>query len=298
MRASIVIRTYNEQRYLPRLLRAIHTQSTQGLDYEVIVVDSGSTDKTLELAKDYRCKIVHIAKSEFSFGRSLNLGCAAARGDCLVFISGHCVPVNDEWLVRLVAPLVEGQVAMTYGRQIGGETTRFSEHQIFSKFYPKNSQTPQKGYFCNNANSALLQSVWSTYRFNESLTGLEDMYLGKQLTEVGIKLGYVAEAMVYHYHHESWATVQRRYEREAIALQYIMPEIHVSFADFLRYLSSALLLDMGCALQQKQLWQLSKEIFLFRFMQFWGTYRGNHNHRQLSRKRKETYFYPRQTEVL
>lgn len=249
---SIVIRTYNEERYLEELLQAIHSQNVGDLRYEVILVDSGSTDKTLEIARNFNCRIVNIKKSEFSFGRSLNIGCAAAQGDYLVFISGHCVPTNEFWLNNLVQPLISGDIALTYGRQVGGETTKFSEHLLFEKFYPSHSQIPQKDFFCNNANSALLKNIWKLYPFNEALTGLEDMYLGKQLVAAGMSIGYVAEAAVYHHHDEPWHVVRRRYEREAIALQEIMPEVQISFGDFLRYFLSGLLLDSSNALQQRK----------------------------------------------
>jgi hypothetical protein len=87
--------------------------------------------------------------------------------------------------------------------------------------------------------------------------------------------------------------VKRRYEREAIALQEIMPEVHINFGDFLRYFISAVLLDAGSALQQKNLSSKLGEIFMFRLMQFWGSYRGNHEHRKISAQMKEMYFYPR-----
>src|SRR6185436_4129137 len=124
-------------------------------------------------------------------------------------------------------------------------------------------------------------------------TGLEDMHLSKELVGRGMKVGYVADAAVFHLHDESWAQVRRRFEREAIALQHIMPEIHVSFADFVRYFVSAVLLDCGAALQTNQFRKRAREIFLYRMMQFWGSYRGNQFHRQLSRARKDKYFYPR-----
>ena len=291
--ASIVIRTYNEQRYLEKLLEAIQKQVVDDLVYEVIIVDSGSSDKTLEIAHKFDCKILHIKKSEFSFGRSLNIGCAAATGDYLLFISGHCVPINEFWLISLVKPLIAQNIDITYGRQLGGETTKFSEHQLLSKFFPKDSQIPQQSFFCNNANLAVLKKVWKLYKFDEALTGLEDMYLGKQVVAAGGAIGYVAEAAVYHYHDESWNIVKRRYEREAIALQEIMPEVHINFGDFLRYFISAVLLDAGSALQQKKLSSKFGEIFMFRLMQFWGSYRGNHQHRKISAQMKEIYFYPR-----
>lgn len=290
--ASIVIRTYNEERYLPELLDAIADQETDGLNVEVIIVDSGSTDKTLEIVSGRADKVVHIAKEDFSFGRSINLGCQAATGDYLVFTSAHCVPASRRWLVELVRPLVENKVTYSYGRQLGGPESKFSECQLLLKYFPEVSQVPQEGFFCNNANAALRRDLWERFPFDEALTGLEDMHLAKKLVENGHRLGYVAEAPVYHYHHESWSKVKRRYEREAIALQHIMPEVQVGFRDFLRYVMSAILLDSGTAMQQKRLLRVFPEIVMFRLMQYWGTYRGNQDHRKLSRHRKEQYYYP------
>jgi len=292
MKASIVIRTYNEQRHLSSLLQAICEQSAH-FEYETLVVDSGSTDKTVELAERFGCRVIHIAKEDFSFGRSLNIGCRAAQGENLVFISGHCVPLNSNWLEQLIAPLGRDSIVYCYGGQQGNGDSKFSECQIFRKYFPPISQLPQTGFFCNNANAALRRDVWVEHPFDEELTGLEDMFLSKRLVSLGMKIGYVADAAVYHLHDESWAQVRRRFEREAIALQYIMPEIHVSFADVLRYFSSAVWMDFIDANKRRILGRKAKEIVMYRLMQFWGVYRGNHMHRLLSRATKEQYFYPR-----
>jgi rhamnosyltransferase len=290
---SIVIRTLNEAEHLGALLDAIARQDYDAGSVETVLVDSGSTDATLAIAASHGMKIVHIAKDEFSFGRSLNLGCAAASGEALVFVSGHCVPAAEDWITKLAAPLRDRQTPYCYGGQLGAETSRFSEKQIFSKYFPPVSRVPQEGFFCNNANSALLKSVWETNPFDEQLTGLEDMHLAKRLVEQGYAIGYVADAAVYHIHDERWRQVRLRFEREAIALQRVMPEVHLSFGDFLRYVSSAVLLDLGSALQQGCFRKVAREIFLYRLMQFWGAYRGNHVHRTLSRSAKHAYFYPR-----
>ncbi len=292
MKSSIVIRTYNEERHLASVLAAIKCQ-TVSFSYETVVVDSGSSDRTLEIAQDFGCRIVHIAKSDFSFGRSLNIGCREAHGECLVFVSGHCIPVGHDWLERLIAPLGKNAIAYTYGRQMGTQASRFSECQIFGKYFPQKSCIPQDEFFCNNANAALLRAVWEEHPFDEELTGLEDMFLSKQLVAKGMKVGYVADAVVHHLHDESWPQIRRRFEREAIALRYIMPEINLTVIDFLRYFISAVVLDCRAALQAKLLGQKAMEICLYRMMQFWGAYRGNKVHRKLSRATKEKYFYPR-----
>ncbi len=293
MDVSIIIRTYNEERHLGSVLRCIGAQQADSLETETIVVDSGSTDGTRTIVRDHGCKILEIQKEEFTFGRSLNRGCEAARGRFLVFVSGHCVPVNGDWLDNLIKPLKEGIADYVYGRQLGGSTSKFSECQLFNMYYPENSLLPQAGFFCNNANAGLRRTTWETFRFNEELTGLEDMELGKRLVSAGSKVGYVADAPVYHLHEESWTTVRRRYEREAIALQHIMPQVQINFGDFLRYFLSAVLSDMRVVLQQRSFLSAVPEIFMFRLMQFWGSYRGNHEHRKLSKEMKEMYFYPK-----
>jgi rhamnosyltransferase len=294
MNVSIVIRTYNEQRHLRELLEGIQSQlCPEGMTIETVIVDSGSTDDTLTIAAQFPTRVVPIKKEDFSFGRSLNVGCAAAQGDALVFVSGHCIPTGPRWIADLVAPLGKNNVAYTYGGQVGNDDSHFSEKQIFGKYFPAVSKVPQEGFYCNNANAAMLKSVWAAHPFDEELTGLEDMHLAKRLVAQGYKLAYVAEAAVYHLHSESWAQVRRRFEREAIALQHIMPEVHLNRRDVARYFMSAVFLDLGAALQQRCLRQNLKHILLYRFMQFTGSFRGNHFHRMMSQELKESYFYPR-----
>jgi rhamnosyltransferase len=219
MRLSIIIRTLNEARYLRELMESIDRQQCDGIGVETVVIDSGSTDGTQQIANDFGCVLTHIRREDFSFGRSLNKGCKAASGEVFVFISGHCVPTDEHWLRHLCAPVLDGRVAFSYGRQIGGAESRFSECRIFEKYYPLVTLLPQTGFFCNNANSALSRSAWEAHQFDEHLTGLEDMELAKRLCAAGHNVGYVAEACVHHHHRESWAQVERRFERESIALQ-------------------------------------------------------------------------------
>ena len=293
MKVSIIIRTYNEARHLPDLLTRIRSQVAPDIEREIVLIDSGSTDTTLDIARRFECRIENIRKEDFSFGRSLNVGCASSTADALVFVSGHCIPTDDNWLANIVKPLSDGRTAFVYGRQVGNESSQFSECRIFEKYFPTASQIPQEGFYCNNANSALLRSIWTQNPFDENLTGLEDMHLAKQLVSKGLAIGYVADAIVYHLHDESWGNIKNRFEREAIALRDIMPEVHLSLIDFLRYVASSILLDLGAALQSKRFLQVAPEVVMYRIAQYWGSYRGNHYHRQLSRQRKERYFYPR-----
>lgn len=291
---SIVFRALNEEKFFGQSLEACKKQILKdGKTFEIILVDSGSTDRTLEIAKEYGCKIVHISRQEFSFGRSLNWGCEAAQGEHLVLISAHCIPDHKYWLQNLIAPLEEGVAEYTYGRQLGCEFSKFSEKQLFAKYFPEQSQIPQDGFFVNNANSALLKSTWKKIKFDEEVTGLEDMVLGKALVQSGGKIAYVADAPVLHIHEESMSQTKRRYYREALTLREVMPNVHMYKRDFLRYLFTGIIHDLGVAAREKVFFKKAKEIVLFRTMQFMGSYKGHNETHKLSREQKEAYYYPR-----
>lgn len=296
MLASVVIRTYNEERYLEELLKAVNLQKCELVELEVVLVDSGSTDRTLEIAKKFDCRITHIRKEDFTFGRSLNVGCEFARGDILIFVSGHCIPVGENWLDELCRPIIDETVSYSYGRQEGWGTTKYSEYQHFAKWFPEYNKLPQDGFFCNNANAAVSRSTWESYGFDEELTGLEDMYLARLLTERGERVGYVADASVYHIHDESWRQVRTRYEREAYALQKVMPEVHFSIKDFMRFFISGVLSDFSAAVSDGMFFSKCWEIVMFRFNHYWGTYKGSREFQKLSNKRKFHYFYPKDIE--
>ncbi|NEO08142.1 glycosyltransferase family A protein, partial [Moorena sp. SIO3I8] len=108
---SIIIRCYNEEEHIGRLLSGIMQQTIQ--DVEIIVVDSGSTDATPSIASRYRVKLLSIKPEEFSFGRALNLGCQAATGQFIVIASAHVYPIYQDWIEKLLAPFKDPKIALT-----------------------------------------------------------------------------------------------------------------------------------------------------------------------------------------
>jgi rhamnosyltransferase len=155
---TIIIRTYNEEKHIDRLLTGIMRQNVR--DVQIILVDSGSTDSTVYVATHYPVDVVHIHPGEFSFGRSLNLGISSALAENLVFASAHVYPAYPDWLERLLVPLKDSQVALAYGKQRGNEQTKFSEKRVLEHLFPERSQTRQNHPFCNNANAAIRKSLW------------------------------------------------------------------------------------------------------------------------------------------
>lgn len=293
--ASIVIRALNEAKWLGDALEACRRQVLPSdVQMELVLVDSGSTDETVNIAKRHGCRILHISKADFTFGRSLNVGCDGATGDLLVFISAHCIPTDETWLSKLIAPLMEGACDYAYGAQHGLDgVTRFSEEQVFAHYFPAQSDLQQSGFFCNNANAAVTRKAWTPIRFDEEVTGLEDMVLAKAIVAAGGQVGYVADAGVTHIHEETYRQVRRRYFREALTMRDIMPEVHFNIFDFVRCLSAGITHDLVAAAHERIFWKELPGILAFRFAQYWGTYRGHNEHRVLSRSQKQSYYYPR-----
>lgn len=172
---SIIIRTFNEEKHIGKLLEETNKQSISSDIFEIILVDSGSTDSTVEIAKRFNVVLVQISPEDFSFGYSLNRGIEKSNGELCVFTSAHCYPVNEYWLENLISPFKDDKIALVYGKQRGNNSTRFSEHQVFAKWFPENSMKYQDHPFCNNANAAIRKSIWKGNKYNERLTGLEDI---------------------------------------------------------------------------------------------------------------------------
>jgi rhamnosyltransferase len=289
---SIVIRAFNEEKHIGRLLDGIRQQTLK--DAEIILVDSGSTDGTISVAQSFAARIVRIPSSEFTFGRSLNLGIQAATRELIVIASAHVYPVYPDWIAALLNPFQNDNVALTYGKQRGPETAQFSEKQIYCQWYPDVSMPRQSTAFCNNANAAIRKSLWQQNPYDETLTGLEDLAWGKWVKEQGYDIAYVAEAEIIHVHTETPERIFNRYRREAMAFKRIFPEAHFSYYDFVRLTTMNILSDLWHAARERLLWKNLSSVFRFRLMQFHGTRVGYRESGLLTPQLRETFYYARQ----
>jgi len=287
---SIVIRAFNEGGHIQKLLTGILRQEMR--DVEIILVDSGSTDKTVEIASRYPVGVFSISPDDFSFGRSLNLGCAKARGEFIVIVSAHVYPVYANWLERLLAPFSDPEVALAYGKQRGGSSTKFSEHQVFRKWFPDEGRVSRTDPFCNNANAVIRRELWEGNPYDESLTGLEDVAWARSVIERGYKIAYVPGAEVVHVHNESARQIFNRYRREAIALKTIFPHQNMRFREFIGLLLSNIGSDFFQAWRSAMLWGRMLQIIKFRLMQFWGSYGGFQQTDPVTLKLKKKFYYP------
>lgn len=288
--ASVVIRCFNEVEHLPKLFEELKRQTFR--DFEVVVVDSGSDDGTLEFLEQEDIVLRHIKKEEFSFGRSLNIGCEASKGEFLVFISAHCYPADETWLERLLSGFEDQRVAAVYGKQRGVPESHFSERQIFRRWFPDESVPRQDDPFSNNANCAVRRDLWEEFRYDEELTGLEDVAWAQRVMRDGWWVAYRADAGVIHVHNETPSQIRNRYQREAITFQKVFPYEHFNLWDFIRLSSRNILKDWRAAARDRVLLRNLWPIVRFRISQFAGTYQGFHMRRPPSSDLKRRFYYP------
>ncbi len=212
---SFVIRTLNEGKYIGYTLKKIQ-ELNDSFSKEVIIVDAGSTDNTIEIAKSYGCKIVHIDKSEWSWGKSLNLGIENAKGKFITIISGHCFITKPDFLINAYEFLLDKNVAGVYGRQIPipglNPFEEFFREQ--ENIYPDievfvmTKNTKQIGI--SNACSIIKRSVWEKIPYNEEVQSLEDGIWAKEVLNAGYKLIYTNRLSVYHSHEINFIEFYKR----------------------------------------------------------------------------------------
>lgn len=287
---SIIIRCFNEEKHIGRLLSGILAQTRK--DVEIIVVDSGSRDRTVDVARRFPVKLLTIRPERFSFGYALNYGCSHASGTYLVFASAHVYPSTDTWLENLIAAFADPRVALAYGKQRGDDSTCYIEHRIFQKLFPAESIPLKQDPYCNNANAAVRRELWERFPYDEALTGLEDLAWAKRIVSEGYHLAYCANAEVFHIHNETAAQRHNRYKREAIALKRIFPESHFNLFDFIWLYSSNCLLDFVAASRDRVLLREVAEIVRCRWHQFSGTFSGYRMKEPLAGEMKMRFFYP------
>jgi rhamnosyltransferase len=206
IKVSVIIPTFNAEKYIQNILENINSQ-----DYEVIIIDSGSTDNTLNIVSNYQCKIIQIKKSEFNHGGTRNIAAKLSKGDIVVFLTQDAVPVDRSAIEKLIEPIIKNDyIGMVYGRQLPHQNAKLmgSFARIFN--YPNKSCIKNlkdveklgiKTVFCSNSFSAYKKSIFEEVgMFPNHVILSEDTYVAAKMILAGYSIAYVAEAMVYHSH--------------------------------------------------------------------------------------------------
>jgi glycosyltransferase involved in cell wall biosynthesis len=209
--ASVLIRTRNEARLIGECLAAVLSQD--GVDVEVIVLDSGSTDGTVDIARRFPVCLMTIPAEHFSYGYSLNVGFEAAEHAYLVALSGHAIPLSQRWLARLLSHFQDPRVAGVSGPEVNRwnpppppGVVQLRRETFFDR--------PGGGF--SNFNSAIRRAAWEMVPYHEGLSYGEDKEWAWRLVERGAAILVDNEAAVQHEHLEALGDVWRRARREAL----------------------------------------------------------------------------------
>lgn len=196
-KVSIIIRTRDEERWIAQTLKGVFSQSYT--DFEVILVDNESSDKTIEKAKQFKIAKVIICK-EYLPGKAINMGIRESTGEYIVCLSGHCIPRDENWLGNLVKNFDDPKIAGVYGRQEPMAFTSDADKRDLALVFGLDKKVQIKDSFFHNANSIINREVWNKFPFSETVTNIEDRVWAKEVLENGYKIIYEPEASVYHYH--------------------------------------------------------------------------------------------------
>lgn len=194
---SVIIRTKDEERWITQCLKEVFSQDYK--NFEVIIVDNESSDKTIEKAKQFAVAQV-LTCDDYRPGKALNAGIRASKGDYVVCLSGHCIPVNRYWLSNLIRNFSEKGVAGVYGRQEPMSFTSDADKRDLALVFGLDRKVQVKDSFFHNANSMISRACWEELPFDDTVPNIEDRVWAKEILEKGYKIVYEPEASVYHYH--------------------------------------------------------------------------------------------------
>ena len=164
---SVVVRAKNKEQTIERALRGLRNQT---IETEVILVDSGSTDGTVEIARPYCDQVISMPAAAFTYGRALNLGAQHASGQVVFALSAHCVPPSSEWVEISLNAYADEDVAGTWGPQSRPDGAPLIAPATFKL---ADLQRGTIWGFSNSASSWRRQ-VWERFPFDEQLIACED----------------------------------------------------------------------------------------------------------------------------
>jgi len=269
---SVVIPTKNGEKTIGGALKSIFQQQAPEKP-EVIIIDSGSQDQTLTIAKQYPVRIITIPPHDFNHGATRNQGIRNAGGEIVLLITQDAEPVNHNWLRSMMKKFSDPQVAGVYCRQIPRDDadvitrrrlnewlTGRKEHsvnKIENRSHYEALPPMEKYLFCNfdNVCSAIRKTVWEKMPF-EKTSFAEDIGWSKKVLEAGYAIVYEPKAAVYHSHNRS---IWYEYQRTCVCHQRLYQLFGLRTIPSFKNACQATLKNI--AFESSYVWQKEKNIF-------------------------------------
>ena len=216
---SIIILTKNGRPYLERLLPTVFAQADK-VSSELLAVDSGSVDGTLELLRSFPVRIVEIPPEDFHHARTRNFAARLAQGKILVLLSQDAIPASEDWLEFMIRNFDDPKVGAVYGRQCPKPGSSLERRQALDAVYgdvrvvkdpAHRNGLGYRFYHFSDANAAIRRDVWEKTQFPEELKVFEDLGIAKRILDSGWKIVYEPEAAVIHSHDHNTIGLLKRY---------------------------------------------------------------------------------------
>lgn len=231
MDVSIFIRSLNEEALIGRCLTALSLQKSK-LNYEIVLLDCSSQDRTVEIARSFGVTIYSIPRNLFTYASALNAGTQLCNGTFFVPLSAHAVPTTVAWLENLTAPLVSSaNVCASFSRQIAWDDASTAEKQNieqefgtaawqrdkanFQQLLNENME-PYKLLAFSNVSSCIRRDFLLTHPFYE-LPFCEDRAFALDVLSAGSSFAYTPESVVHHSHYPSFTANLSIAERATVS---------------------------------------------------------------------------------
>lgn len=236
LKASVVIPTKNGGSHLKSVIEAIFRQKTEW-PFEILVIDSGSSDKTIELINSFAgARLIEIRPEEFGHGKTRNVAISQAKGEFIAMITQDALPENESWLSELVDTIeTDPRIAGVFGRHIAyDDASPFTKMEIdhhFTSFltqpivylddnerYKTDETYRQLLYFFSDNNALLRRSVWEHIPYPD-VDFAEDQAWAREIIEHGYLKAYAHNAIVRHSHNYGLIERLQRSFDESYALK-------------------------------------------------------------------------------
>lgn len=217
VKLSIIIPTFNAERYIDNLLDSIKKQSIS--NYELFIIDSSSNDDTVDIARKYTQNVIVIPQIEFDHGGTRTKVLNFIGGEFVIFLTQD-VCLLDSSLINLVRFVEENNLAAAYGRQFPHDLASPIARHLRLFNYPSKEHTSSGKSNRNGMKDVFMSNSFSIYKTDtlKKLGGFpkhiilgEDMYLAAKLVLSGFQVGYAADACVKHSHNYTVLQEFKRY---------------------------------------------------------------------------------------
>jgi len=269
-KVSIIMRSKNSEWIIGHALSALYSQNFK--DFELLVVDSGSTDRTLDIVKKYPHRLIEIEAISYYPGAVLNMAIEQARGEIIVFQNSDGVPLCEDTLGRLVEAFDDSEVQAAVSRQLPRPDAHAWVKRDYAVSFPDSDELPS-WIGLSLPLAAMRKDIWKEHEFYTDAWASEDTEWGEWAKRNGHKIKYVKDAIIMHSHNYTLKEMYGRRFVEGEADVFIYGG-EVSFFDMLKKYAVSSLKDALFFIKTLEI----SEIFFIpikRLVYHWAYYKGH-----------------------